>query len=123
MPVKQSKKPERKRDKWYDRSLHKLKTRSDRLYKKYLSDRTNTKKCAYNQAKNKYFFELRRKRDLFYKNLFDKYKNNMKSTWQVINKLLGRNKKSTMITLQSKDETITEPVEVANKFNNYSRLS
>ena len=117
--VRKSRKPDKKRDKWYDKSLHQMKIKSDRFYKKFLMHRTNPNKCVYNQAKNKYFFELRRKRDLFYKNLFDKYKNNMKSTWQVINKLLGRNKKSTMITLQSKDETITEPVEVANKFNNY----
>ena len=117
--IKTSRKPERKRDKWYDKSLHKLKIKSDRLYKKCISDSTNINKRTYNEAKNKYYSEIHRKRDLFYKNLFDKYKKNMKATWQVINKLLGKNKSSTNITLQCKDETITEPIEVANKFNSY----
>ena len=43
----------------------------------------------------------------------------MKATWQVINKLLGKTKKSTGIALECKNEIITEPVEVANKFNTY----
>ena len=43
----------------------------------------------------------------------------MKSTRQVINKLLGKNKGTINITLQCDAETINEPIEVANKFNNY----
>ena len=43
----------------------------------------------------------------------------MKSTWQVINKLLGKNRGVLNITLQCGAETINEPIEVANKFNNY----
>ena len=117
--IKKSKKPNTKRDKWYDKALHKLKIKANRLHKKFLADRSDTNKRAYNQANNHFFFELYKKRDLFYKNLFIKYKNNMKSTWQVINKLLGKTKRSTGIALQCNNEIITEPIEVANRFNTY----
>ena len=117
--IKIARRPERKRDKWYDYSLHKLKIKSDRLHKKYLANRTNTNKLKYNHVKNKYYFEINHKRDRFYKNLFDKYKKDMKSTWKVINKLLGKTKSSTNITLQCKGDPITDPTEVANKFNQY----
>ena len=43
----------------------------------------------------------------------------MKSTWQVINRLLGKNKNTIDITLKCGSETITEPIDVANKFNDY----
>ena len=43
----------------------------------------------------------------------------MKSTWRNINKLMGRTRKTIDISLQSDGEIITEPVEVANQFNNY----
>ena len=60
---------------------------------------------------------LAKKRDLFYENLFIKYKNNMKSTWQVINKLLGKTKKSNGIALQCNNKILHELH--SNKFNNY----
>ena len=43
----------------------------------------------------------------------------MKSTWQIINKLMGGIKKAQNISLQSGSTLITEPLEVANKFNNF----
>ena len=43
----------------------------------------------------------------------------MKSTWRLINKLMGRTKKTIDISLQHRNELITEPVEVANSFNTY----
>ena len=43
----------------------------------------------------------------------------MKSTWRNINKLMGRTKKTIDISLQRDGEIMTEPVEVANQFNNY----
>ena len=95
--VEKPRKPTKKRDKWYDKSLHKLKLRASKLYKKYISDRTYQNKHEYNRAKNIYFYELKSKRDSHFKALFDKFKNNMKSTWRTINKLMGRvNKTSTI---------------------------
>ena len=43
----------------------------------------------------------------------------MKSMWRLINKLMGRTKKAIAISLKCGNELITEPVEVANEFNNY----
>ena len=117
--VEKSRRPLKKRDKWYDKPLHKLKIKVNNLYKKYITDRSSSNKRGYNRAKNQYFFELNKKRDSHYKILFDKYRNNMKSTWQLINKLMGRSKKSSNISLLCENELITDPVEVANEFNNY----
>ena len=83
--------------------------RSQSVYDKSLS----------NQAKNKYFFELKNTRNKFYKNLFEKHRNNMKATWRAINKLLGKNKKSGCKSLIINNETVTDPVIIANSFNTY----
>jgi len=43
----------------------------------------------------------------------------MKSTWQLINKLMGRTKRTSNIAIECENEILTDPVDVANEFNNY----
>ena len=58
-----------------------------------MTSQSVTDKSLSNQAKNKYFYEVTRTRNDYYKNLFAKHRNNMKATWKAMNKLLGKNKK------------------------------
>ena len=78
---------------WYNKELHKMKMRKEKLYRKYLITRSVRDKSNYNSAKKKYFYELRLRRNNYYKNLFFKFKNNMRAAWNTINKLLGKIKK------------------------------
>ena len=56
-----SKKTTKHRDKWYDKPLHKLKTKANKLHKVFLSDQTDINKHAYNRANNHFFYELSKK--------------------------------------------------------------
>ena len=59
------------------------------------------------------------KNSRYYKNLFAKHRDNMKATWKIVNKLLGKNKKSGCKSLIVNNETITDPSIIANSFNTY----
>ena len=104
---------------WYTKDLHKLKIKKERLYRKFMCSKSTSDQSLSNQAKNKYFYELKKTRNKFYKDLFEKHRNNMKATWRAINKLLGKNKTSGCKSLIINNETITDPTIIADSFNTY----
>ena len=74
----------------------------------------------YNVARNTYFRIVAIEKQNYFKNLFTKHKNDIKKTWHSIHLLLGKEKKQSgckIISAEGKD--LTEPVEIANHFNNY----
>ena len=55
---------------------------------------------------------------IYYKRLFNKYKNDTRKTWKTINEILQRsNKKRSLPMYFRGDCKITDTVEIANKFN------
>ena len=67
-----------------------------------------------------YFRKVSIEKQNYFKNLFTKHKNDIKKTWHSIKLLLGKDKKQLgckIISAEGKD--LTEPVEIANHFNNY----
>ena len=112
--------PKRPKPKWYDKELKKLKIKQEQSYHRYIENKTIANKLLSNQAKNVFFFTLKKKRNSFFEKKFQKYKKNSKATWKMINKLLGRKKKTTAsISLQVGGTFVDEPTEVANIFNSY----
>ena len=71
-------------------------------------------------ARNTYFRKVAIEKQNYFKNLFTKHKNDIKKTWHSINLLLGKEKKQSgckIISAEGRD--LTEPIEIANHFNNY----
>ena len=71
-------------------------------------------------ARNTYFRKVAIEKQNYFKNLFTKHKNDIKQTWHSINLLLGKEKKQSgckIISAEGRD--LTEPIEIANHFNNY----
>ena len=59
----------------------------------------------------------------YFENQFIKYKNNVKMTWQTINQVLNRNKSKGRLPdtfrEKNKDVSFSDPVVIANRFNEY----
>ena len=112
--------PKRPKPKWYDKELKKLKIKQEQSYHRYIENKTIANKVLSNQAKNIFFFTLKKKRNNFFEKKFQINKKNSKAIWKMINKLLGRKKKTTSsISLQVGSTLVEEPTEVANIFNSY----
>ena len=115
-----STKPKASNPKWYDKEVRKLKTKKESAYKKYLSNKNSVTKTLSTQAKNNYFFTLKRKRENYFLDLFHQHRKNSKETWKVINSLLGKSKsKNSCSSLKDDHREIHDPTEVSNKFNHY----
>ena len=80
---------------WFDKDLQALMYEKEKLFKKYVNKKTLTAKVKNNKARNFYFHTIQEKNKLHYSSLFDKQKNNLKQTWQTLNKLLGKKSKIT----------------------------
>ena len=73
-----------------------------------------------NQLKNKINWEVRTAKKFFYKNEFDKFRNNAKKSWHVLNNLMGRDKKRSQITsILDGNNELTDKRDIANKFADY----
>ena len=64
---------------------------------------------------------IRTAKKIYYNNAFGKYRNDMKKTWQTINTIFKRDKDKASCTDMFKvgNDTITDPIEIANKFNSF----
>ena len=77
----------------------------------------------YKQYKNKLNKLLKECERMYYQDMFENYRGNMKQTWNVIKRILNKNKKSiTMNTIQHADKTVTDSTEIANVFNDFSPM-
>ena len=98
------------------KELQELRTKKEKLY----HNKTSVSKALSIRAKNAFFYNLKKKRNEYYQQLFEKHKKISKATWKLINKLLGRKKKNTKcISLQTGNTLVSDSIEVANIFNSY----
>ena len=105
---------------WFDSELVKLRNKRQRLHTRYISAKTPTNDEAYRRIDNFYRKLVMVKKKNYLQQLFDKYKNNARKTWGIMNNLLGRSKTKTKIhsvDIDGKPET-NEKI-IANGFNNF----
>lgn len=58
---------------------------------------------------------------MHYENKFNEYKGNLKLTWKLINEIINKKKSKAEIpdSFKENEEIISQPKEIANKFNEY----
>ena len=106
--------------KWYDNDLKSLNREKNKLFKKYIANKSPDSLFIYHQIRNKYFHLVREKKNRYYKNEFKKSKRNVKKTRKTINDLLGKGVKSPQITsLLYENKTLSDATSIANAFNDY----
>ena len=108
---------------WMTQGISKSIGIKNRLYKKCLKNPSEKNKTIYKNYKNKLKHLIKISKKDYFENQFIKYKNNSKMTWQTINKLLNRNKKkeklSHVFQQKNSDINFSDPIVIANKFNEY----
>ena len=82
---------------WFTNELRKLLKKKDRMYKKYIKNKSPANHQKYNVARNTYFHKIVSEKQNYFKNLFTIHKNDIKKTWYSINLFLGKEKKTVVL--------------------------
>jgi len=116
--------PNNKRDPrspWITKCILKSINTKNKLYKKYLSSPTSTNLNKFKTFRNKLNSVIKKSKSSYFSEKFQKAKGDMRQTWKTINNVMGRGKKQNLPN-KFKDkngETITDPINIANEFNNF----
>jgi len=96
-----------------------IKTRNN-LYIKFIKNPNNVNKSKYVKYRNKLTKLIKVSCNKHYTNKFNKYKYNIKNTWQTINNVIGKNSKPKASSYFLDGSTkISDPELIANKFNSF----
>ena len=118
--VLKRKNQKRTKQNWFDNEPKKLLRKKDKLYKRYISDKTIENKNSYKNVRNLYFHTLSRKKHEHYQQKFPALRQNLKATWKMLNNIMGRNKRNhNDSSVIINDNEVTDFQLIANKFNEY----
>ena len=125
-PLKKISKKERKREQkpWITLGLIKSISKKRSLFKQLKKLKLKNKNADEIHKLSKYYndtinkLKIKCKRD-YYQNYFNSNASNSKKVWSGINKLLNRGRKKQSTIFLEENGLISDPLQVANKFNNY----
>ena len=107
---------------WMTKGMKKSSKQKQKLYIKYLKNKTQASENEYKNYKN-LFEKLRKKgKQSYYSSLINQYKNDSKKTWQVLKEMSGKRKKPVSYLpkmLKIESEFVHDQEEIANNFNNF----
>ena len=105
---------------WLTDGLRKAIKHKNKLYKKLKKIPVTHIIVEYKQYKNKLNKLLKESERMYYQDMFENYRDNMKQTWNLIKRIINKNRKSiTINTNQHAGKTVTDSTEIANVFNNF----
>ena len=92
----------------------------DRLYKKYLNNKTINNKTVWSRYRNKVSETIKNAEKLFYQKKLKENSDNSQSLWKVFGTILNNKKKSNSIDkLKINNTEVTDKKEIAEEFNSY----
>ena len=93
----------------------------NKMYCKYLKHPTQANLTQYKNYKNRLSSLIKTSEKIYYRNKFENASGNIKQTWDTINDILKRKRKSTKVQLEFKinNNKTTNKQLIANGFNNY----
>jgi hypothetical protein len=90
------------------------------LHLAMLTDRSPLSLERYRTYKNLYFKTLRAMKKLYYSSKFEEHAKNSKKTWDTINEVQGRTKKSESVDKININGSVeTDPLKIASEFNSF----
>jgi hypothetical protein len=108
---------------WMTRCILKSVRNKNKLYKSFLNNPDNRNRQKYIKYKNKLNHIIKLSKKTYYEEQLIKHKQNPKMMWKTLNELLNKPTKNTKLSktfLESNSSnTIIEPEEIVNKFNDY----
>ena len=105
---------------WMTKGLVNACKKKNKLYRDFIKYRTKDKEIKYKLYKNKLIDIIRINKKEYYNKLLENNKNNIKGTWDILNKII-RNKTNSNCPdhFIEKDKTITNMTEIVEGFNNF----
>lgn len=106
---------------WITQALRKSIITKNKLYKKYKENPFLNNERKYKSYRNKLHNLLRSAERNYYQNLVSMHKGNLKKSWQIIKTIIGKKKSDKVITnkFNINNKIVTDPIEIANKFNDF----
>ena len=105
---------------WLTHGLVNACKKKNSLYKLFLKNRTSQSLIRYKNYKNKLTNILRYAEKIYYNNLLMEKEKDIRSTWNILNKILNRNVHVELPQeFSDNNEVIENPINIANGFNNF----
>ena len=110
---------------WVNKEIIKSIYEKNKLFKKYMKCKNITRKnilfTEYKKCKNDILKATRFSKKLFFQDYFTKNNKNMKKIWEGIKQIVNIKSKNfnQPSCLINKENTLTDPIEIANTFNDY----
>jgi len=96
--------------------------KKSRLYKKLVRSPTTSCELKYKASKiNWTTFKIRIAKRIYYDSKLEDDENDLRTTWQLLNEVINKRKSNPSLSLsfKSDDKTITDPMDVADRFCKY----
>ncbi len=107
---------------WITKGIEKACKKKNALYKTFIATRTIQAENKYKIYKNKWISIIRFSKKAYYNKLLDKHKNNIQTTWKVLNSIIKKKtgKVDNPINLVNDDKlSINKMNDIVNEFNEY----
>ena len=106
---------------WITKGIKKSLAIKHKLYKKYLKIPSSNNLVIYKKYRNKLNHTIRISKKKYYNDKFMEAHKNTKETWNLINEVINKRKTKTMLpkTFNQEGIEISDPVEIAEHFNDY----
>ena len=106
---------------WITPGLLKSINKKNRLYKKFITSPSLSNERKYKAYKNKLNHLIRIAKRKYYDTKFESAKNDLRTTWKLLNEVINKRKSKSPLpsSFASEGKTITDPVEIADKFCKY----
>ena len=115
-------KKEIQKNPWISKECIKMGRNLIRLKKKFIKINTPYNEFCYKKAKREYQKVIRREKNYYYKNKLENCRGDSLKTWQIINELLNRSKKTASganDAIKSNSKILTSEKEISEYMNNY----
>ena len=106
---------------WLSPGLLKSVNKKNRPYKKFVISLSTSSETKYKAYKNKLIHLIRIAKQIYNDSKFENARNDLKTTWKLSNEVINKrkNKSSLPTSFKSEGNTLTDPVEIANRFCKY----
>ena len=111
--IKESQKP------WVDKYIISL-IKTNQLYGHFMQTGDHNSFLEYKTLRNNINHSLRKNKIIYYRNYFNKFRNNIKKFWKGVNEFIGRSKTSNnQSSITQNGKSLTNPKTIADAFNLY----
>lgn len=107
---------------WLTKSIKKACRKKQKLYYKFINNRTVHNEDVYKCYKNKLTSIIRFAEKQYYNNLLSQHSSDIKKTWSILNQVMGRNNLAESVQrtfIDVNNQSISDKSEVAKEFNKF----